>query len=703
MAERGGGGGGKALKKRDQRQKNDKKPKETKAAKAKAKKATDHKDIDNDDDRVSELFSDLKQNDEQDMDPVEQDMEGLDHNSYQESTGGGGRQLQIEPPDSTETFPQSSQNPTFSDGEPAIPPSTNVDVTENVADNLLAELAAFSLIPPTTVTQPYQDSPSQPTRKTIAHRSSTSKIGNNKKNKHRKKVEKKEQKEAGAMVANNQSTNARPEGSTVRGNPQPQTMTMTPAQDRNLHGPANAPAQAPTSPRFSDAALVISTGGDLQILNSAPVPAPAPTKPRSTNAGLAISTGNDGLQTQANAPAPVYDLQAFITSPAEVYDSQGSTGTASHDHTLQGLSSTLSQATTSHQTSKPFKLDKWVNCAKCRMCQAFTSPDDGSSVICPACGPYSHVRYCSIEHLLEDTTRHWAEDCKKYPIQAPVDKDTVGDRHLAGVPLLPNLCGIDTPERHRQAVYSASDADGDYYIFTDGDVYITAGKPDQKVWNLQRGKGEEMEIVSIEQPGLKDTFKRCLNVALFVGATNPLILAHLFLMIRDNLCSQEPDAWNTRVLYCLSYQFVREFQWQIPEFLSASDRHACPTYWNGRGPQFCTNTICKHELLNPATGRPYWFMSGSISERVDRLEKMFWLLRVARVYHAAAKDKMDRMRGAGWNRVSPGERRAFGMGIEWEGFPAGMMEVEGASWVVRAGAAAFGEHGAWLHHNEVLG
>ena len=559
-------------------------------------------------------------------------------------------------------------------------------VTENVADNLLAELAAFSLIPPTTVTQPYQDSPSQQTRKTMAHRSSTSKTGNNKKNKYRKKVEKKEQKEAGAMVAKNQSTNASPQGSTVRGNPQPQTMTMTPAQDRNLHGPANAPAQAPTSPRFSDAALVISTGGDLQILNSAPVPAPSPTKPRSTNAGLAISTGNDGLQTQANAPAPVYDLQVSITSPAEVYDSQGSTGTASHDHTLQGLSSTLSQATISHQTSKPLKLDEWVNCAKCRMCQAFTSPDDGSSVICPACGPYSHVRYCSIEHLLEDTTTHWAEDCKKYPIQAPVDKDTVGDRHLAGVPLLPNLCGIDTPERHRQAVYSASDADGDYYIFTDGDDYIAAGKPDEKVWNLQRGKGEEMEIVSIEQPGLKDTFKRCLNVALFVGATNPLILAHLFLMIRDNLCSQGPDAWNTRVLYCLSYQFVREFQWQIPEFLSASDRHACPTYWNGRGPQFCTNTICKHELLNPATGRPYWFMSGSISERVDQLEKMFWLLRVARVYHAAAKDKMDRMRGAGWNRVSPGERRAFGMGIEWEGFPAGLMEVEGASWVIRAGA-----------------
>ena len=39
------------------------------------------------------------------------------------------------------------------------------------------------------------------------------------------------------------------------------------------------------------------------------------------------------------------------------------------------------------------------------------------------------------------------------------------------------------------------------------------------------------------------------------------------------------------------------------------------------------------------------------------------------------------MRGVGFDIVRPENRRIFCMGREWEGYPSGTMEIEGAIWV----------------------
>lgn len=56
-----------------------------------------------------------------------------------------------------------------------------------------------------------------------------------------------------------------------------------------------------------------------------------------------------------------------------------------------------------------FKFDVLSKFMKCHMhgCEKITNCWDGSTVCCPACGPYSSVRYCSPQHLYEDLHTHW--------------------------------------------------------------------------------------------------------------------------------------------------------------------------------------------------------------------------------------------------------------------------------------------------------
>jgi hypothetical protein len=328
-------------------------------------------------------------------------------------------------------------------------------------------------------------------------------------------------------------------------------------------------------------------------------------------------------------------------------------------------------------------------------CDKTTTPWDGSTVICPSCGPYSTIRYCCIEHLLGDTTDHWGVDCMKFTCHHYCDTSTIHPRQVQCPPAIPNLRGWNTPERHRQSVYHAhssrknasAEVEGDYFIFTDFEQWLQAGAPDMPAWGFGRARGTVLLVVAFDDQrspnSLKDRFNRLLNIALFTGASNAVMLNYMFLMIRENLISK--GEWGEDLLNSLVYQFQWEFCYQLPDWVTNNLRHACPHQWFGTPPDRCLDRVCNAQMLHPSTRHPL-FPRFAIKEKADELERRYWILRVARVYHPNILDQRHRMRGVGFSFAPQENRKMFCMGREWDGYPSGTMEIEGAIWVRTIGA-----------------
>jgi hypothetical protein len=323
-------------------------------------------------------------------------------------------------------------------------------------------------------------------------------------------------------------------------------------------------------------------------------------------------------------------------------------------------------------------------------CGKTTTPWDGSTVICPSCGPYSAIRYCCIEHLLDDTTDHWGVDCMKYTCRHYCDASTIHHRQVQCPPAIPNLCGWNTPERHRQSVYHAhssqkngsAEVKGDYFIFTDFEQWLQAGAPNMPAWALSRARGTVRFVVTFDDQqspnSFKDRFNRLLNIALFTGASNAVILNYMFLMIRENLISK--GEWGEDLLNSLVYQFQWEFCYQLRDWVTNNLRHACPHQWFGTPPDQCPDRVCNAQMLHPRTRHPL-FPRFAIKEKADELERRYWILRVARVYHPNILDQAHRMRGIGFKFVPQENRKMFCRGREWDGHPSGTIGIEGAIWV----------------------
>lgn len=145
-------------------------------------------------------------------------------------------------------------------------------------------------------------------------------------------------------------------------------------------------------------------------------------------------------------------------------------------------------------------------------CDKRCSSWDGASVICPRCGPFSEVRYCSQDHLYEDIKPHWAF-CGQMTFRHPCRESTIPRHQKEGPPLLPSRHNWDTPERHRQAVYHATNSGGDYFIFADWAEFMTAGQPVNNVG--VRCTNRVLAVVQFDEPEEKDRFRRVLGVCLF--------------------------------------------------------------------------------------------------------------------------------------------------------------------------------------------
>ena len=460
-----------------------------------------------------------------------------------------------------------------------------------------------------------------------------------------------------------------------------------------------SPTSAPPSTSLGQAGFT-STTHSISAIESSSMSAPLSTTTSQLGSTAAShSVRADGASSMsAGPPTSASQVRSASTQQSDSAGSSGSTSTGPviNPGEAEVASAQLPATTPSRPWTHKFGAFEGPTKIVCRLpsCGTTTSPWDGSTVICPGCGPYSSIRYCCIDHLLADSTDHWGVDCMKYTCNHLCDASTIHPRQVSCPPIIPNICGWNTPERHRQAVYHAhsskkngfAEVKGDYFIFSDAEQWIQAGAPPMQAWGIRRARGEVLVVVTFDDDAspnsLKDRFNRLLNAALFTGASNALLLNYLFLMIRENLIGK--DEWDDEILDSVVFQFQHEFCYEVPDWITNNKRHACPHQWFGTPVDQCRDRVCNGEMLHPVTRRPM-LPRIAIKEKTDELERRYWILRVARVYHPNIPEQGARMRGVGFDFVPPENRRMHCMGREWEGYPSGTMEIEGAIWVKTVG------------------
>ncbi|ERF74231.1 hypothetical protein EPUS_03421 [Endocarpon pusillum Z07020] len=314
----------------------------------------------------------------------------------------------------------------------------------------------------------------------------------------------------------------------------------------------NSPEGPPYETKSPISATHVAESSD----SSAPVPAQAP----------AVITSHTTQSSEAAAPAPAQ-------APAETtpHTTQSSEATTPTPTPTQAPAETTSRTTQGSEASTPapaqasaqqrlVKFDTYEWPCRNQECRKLTSPYDESTVICPRCGPYSLIRYCSKKCLFDDLLMHWGVECGSFTLAQKADPMTITRRQISIQPYIPSLDHIDRPERFRQFVRHSIDTTGDYFIFSDWADWRNAGF--RMPWPAeQHASGSILAIVNFTQTGSsvpsRMLFTRLLRICFLVGGARTDMAYFLFKMIIGRLT--ELGLATSDIKNCLVWQFKHEF------------------------------------------------------------------------------------------------------------------------------------------------
>jgi hypothetical protein len=177
---------------------------------------------------------------------------------------------------------------------------------------------------------------------------------------------------------------------------------------------------------------------------------------------------------------------------------------------------------------KKFQFDNFHPETRCRNpeCRKSTHPLDGSTKICPACGPRSKVRYCSKACLYLDIRRHFFNECGTLTIEGEIDETGLDDSNKNVRPYIRHSTHelVNTGERHRQAVYFAMESEGEYFIFDDvEEAYKYSDDPSREQCQEARGMGRLVYTVVAPDERTRRNCNGALGHSLSRGANGMFI------------------------------------------------------------------------------------------------------------------------------------------------------------------------------------
>ena len=226
------------------------------------------------------------------------------------------------------------------------------------------------------------------------------------------------------------------------------------------------------------------------------------------------------------------------------------------------------QSTLPSNTGEVFRFDNFHPETRCRNpdCRNSTHPGDGSTKICPACGQRSKVRYCCKTCLYKDIRRHFLSECGQLEIDGEIDKTTLDDANKPARTYFRHGTAemVNTVERHRQAVYFAMEAEGEYFIFDDMEECASSNPTKEEVQEV-RGTGQCVHGVKIRDQKTRQMVRRSVLNALSWGTTNQHSIAHCEALAQAVILDLKArEEWDQQMCTYLCMQMGFEFQYQIP-------------------------------------------------------------------------------------------------------------------------------------------
>lgn len=290
--------------------------------------------------------------------------------------------------------------------------------------------------------------------------------------------------------------------------------------------------------------------------------------PPTQSASLSTITEEDEDETTPTK-AKAKATQASVSAPEEALAGE-QTPTPSSAR-LAGPSSPAIASTSSAPGTTVFSFDNYHPETRCRNpdCLKSTHPLDGSTKICPACGPRSMVRYCSRACLYKDVRRHFFGECRQLSIQGPIDLTSLNAANNNVRPYIrPAFHAlVNTIERHRQAVWFAMESEGEYWIFDDveecGDLLSTR-EPTKEEYQEVRGLGNC--VTAIFPPAANvDQFRSALITAMSYGPNNVENRAYCEALVGMIIrMLQAHGDWDTQMCNYLCTQVGFEIGYQVP-------------------------------------------------------------------------------------------------------------------------------------------
>ncbi|MCJ1472044.1 hypothetical protein MMC13_000689 [Lambiella insularis] len=242
---------------------------------------------------------------------------------------------------------------------------------------------------------------------------------------------------------------------------------------------------------------------------------------------------------------------------------------------------------------------------------------------------YLVFRHDRKAHLLADMREHWKECGDPSTVRPMItDEQTQPMRFYRRYPAIKDKNGYRSFEKHRQRTYAIFNK-GQYTLFPKGSITHIVQWPS--------------ELTKIYKPRIE----RLLNIAL-LDQEETGVIRYLYQLLR--LCLRLQRQWTEELCSTLDTQFWTEFEWDATYAL---DDDPCECYWLGdaANPRKCLST-CKE--LSTKTGGLH--LGPGTKSRVERLEALYWPLRVWQRQHPNVRNWRYRLYGEGFPGV-PREQR----------------------------------------------
>ena len=288
---------------------------------------------------------------------------------------------------------------------------------------------------------------------------------------------------------------------------------------------------------------------------------------------------------------------------------------------------------------------------RCRKlsCGAAVSDFRRSAIICLGCGPKSVVRYCSLQHQLEDIEEHWI-DCGtwKMVLKRVIDHTTTPSRFARMFPAIKQRHGSRTAALHRQRLFCTLTY-GHYTLFdpaSNGFKTLYWPKKDPKWVEMDR------------------RIERLLNIV-FLDSWNHVVLGYLYRLLRELLRSQ--DQWFESTEQQLKQQFESEFGNYKVNAYWRNGETPCQCEWSGKIiPRWDHLSTCRwYDPVADDSG-PAW-RPRYLEATVEKYEARFWILRAWRQQHPTQNNWRLRAAGYGFPNTVPDEE-CYRLGAGWTGW-----------------------------------